>query len=267
MSTASSSAKRKRSNQSDSLLMLLECPICVEQMLPPIFQCTNGHVICSACKPKISNCPNCQVADLSVRNLQIERMAESIEQPCRYQEYGCDETLPYLTESEHANDCRFRPLRCPEPNCQWTCKTSQALASHLEDSHRHVYINPNALTNPEGLPLPLSWNFLMKHGNRCYKLRVELVEAGCWAYVLELENPGRTVPTKYRLSLSGNQRAFSFEGFAYSYDAPSKPPENEDCLFVRSHMMAHASSAKNSADPVERKKFELNYTCEQQLYL
>ena len=144
-------------------------------------------------------------------------------------------------------DCKFRLLHCPEPDCQSTCKTSQELASHLDDSHGHVYINPDALTNPEGLPLPLSWTFLMSiSGERYYKLRVELVEAGCSAYVVELENPGRSVPLQYRISLSGNGRAFAFTGFAHSYEAPSKPTENGDCLFVRSQMIAYLSGAKNT---------------------
>ena len=29
----------------------LECPVCFEISRPPIYQCPEGHIICSACKP------------------------------------------------------------------------------------------------------------------------------------------------------------------------------------------------------------------------
>ena len=41
-----------------------ECPICYEMMAPPkkIYQCLEGHLVCSECKPKIpnNNCATCQ---------------------------------------------------------------------------------------------------------------------------------------------------------------------------------------------------------------
>ena len=42
---------------------LLECPICLEEMRPPrrIFQCSNGHVICGSCRPRLASCPYCRL--------------------------------------------------------------------------------------------------------------------------------------------------------------------------------------------------------------
>merc|ERR1712025_1096254 len=38
----------------------LECPVCMEMALPPIYQCEEGHIICASCKPLLTNCPhNC----------------------------------------------------------------------------------------------------------------------------------------------------------------------------------------------------------------
>jgi hypothetical protein len=39
-----------------------ECPVCLEEMKPPlkIFTCGNGHLICSTCRPKVSICTNCR---------------------------------------------------------------------------------------------------------------------------------------------------------------------------------------------------------------
>lgn len=35
------------------LLSLFECPVCYEYILPPAFQCCQGHPICQTCKRKV----------------------------------------------------------------------------------------------------------------------------------------------------------------------------------------------------------------------
>ncbi len=37
----------------------LECPVCMDISRPPIYQCEEGHIICSACKPLLTQCPHC----------------------------------------------------------------------------------------------------------------------------------------------------------------------------------------------------------------
>lgn len=39
----------------------LECPVCYQEMAPPktIFQCAEGHPVCSSCKPRMNRCPTC----------------------------------------------------------------------------------------------------------------------------------------------------------------------------------------------------------------
>ena len=34
----------------------LECPVCLEVAAPPIFTCTDLHIICSDCRPKVTSC-------------------------------------------------------------------------------------------------------------------------------------------------------------------------------------------------------------------
>jgi hypothetical protein len=38
----------------------LECLLCIEIMLPPIVLCSNGHMICDKCRPKLEKCPLCR---------------------------------------------------------------------------------------------------------------------------------------------------------------------------------------------------------------
>jgi len=39
-----------------------ECPVCLEAMLPPknIFNCANGHLVCSDCRKNVERCPTCK---------------------------------------------------------------------------------------------------------------------------------------------------------------------------------------------------------------
>jgi hypothetical protein len=69
----------KRMKDDDELLNqgligLLECPVCMEYMGPPIHQCRRGHLVCSACKPKLPNCPTCRSRFTESRNLAMEKV-------------------------------------------------------------------------------------------------------------------------------------------------------------------------------------------------
>nr|ACJ84732.1 unknown [Medicago truncatula] len=64
---------------------LLECPVCTNSMYPPIHQCHNGHTLCSTCKTRVHNrCPTCRQELGDIRCLALEKVAESLELPCKY---------------------------------------------------------------------------------------------------------------------------------------------------------------------------------------
>ena len=57
---------------------LLECPNCNEPIkMTPIYQCTNGHVVCKNCITKLENCPNCKNDSKIARNLIFEQIIEN----------------------------------------------------------------------------------------------------------------------------------------------------------------------------------------------
>ncbi|KAJ4705539.1 E3 ubiquitin-protein ligase [Melia azedarach] len=93
---------------------LLECPVCTNLMYPPIHQCPNGHTLCSNCKTRVHNCcPTCRYDLGNIRCLALEKIAESLELPCRYQDLGCHDIFPYYSKLKHEQHCRFRPYNCP----------------------------------------------------------------------------------------------------------------------------------------------------------
>ena len=59
---------------------LLECPICTDTIKSvPVYQCTNGHVICKDCIEKLNNCPICRNDSSLVRSLKLENIVQRLE--------------------------------------------------------------------------------------------------------------------------------------------------------------------------------------------
>ena len=58
----------------------LECPVCLEIACSPIFMCSDQHLICSTCRPKLSNCPECRgrYRGKNKRHRYAEKTAEEL---------------------------------------------------------------------------------------------------------------------------------------------------------------------------------------------
>merc|ERR1712179_309885 len=58
----------------------LECPVCLEVACSPIFMCSEQHLICSTCRPKLSKCPECRVVytGKNRRHRYAEKTAEEL---------------------------------------------------------------------------------------------------------------------------------------------------------------------------------------------
>ena len=114
-----------------SLLDQLECPVCMEIILPPIFQCDAGHLICEACKSRLTlpkKCLECRTKLGDTRNRVLEKLAEHLDIPCPHRRNGCEEIIKYGTARDsHAKRCEFRDVPCP--NCDWSGSFS-AFHSH-----------------------------------------------------------------------------------------------------------------------------------------
>jgi len=70
--------------------LIPECPICMESMKPPlqIFTCSNGHLICSICRPKV-NMNKCHCEALYVgRATAMEQMISRYLVFCRGEEHS-----------------------------------------------------------------------------------------------------------------------------------------------------------------------------------
>ncbi|PSN42263.1 hypothetical protein C0J52_20427 [Blattella germanica] len=138
--TCKSSLDTISADLSQGLLGELECPVCMEYMLPPITFCLNGHNICQNCKPQLSNCPTCRQPFVNIRNVALEKLARQMKYPCTFRKYGCKEKFsPGQIASHHAS-CRFSPQVCPleklrKVKCDWTGSVGE-IKKHLKDEHK-----------------------------------------------------------------------------------------------------------------------------------
>jgi len=105
-------------------------------------------------------CPTCHRDLGNIRCLALEKVAESMELPCRYQNLGCHDIFSYHSKLKHEQNCQFRPYSCPYAGseCSMMCDI-QALMNHLKDdhkvdvhdgftfNHRYVKSNPHEVEN------------------------------------------------------------------------------------------------------------------------
>ncbi|XP_022744426.1 E3 ubiquitin-protein ligase SINAT5-like isoform X2 [Durio zibethinus] len=146
---------------SSSVRELLECPVCLNAMYPPIHQCLNGHTLCSGCKPRVHNrCPTCRHELGNIRCLALEKVAASLELPCKYQSFGCSGIYPYYSKLKHESQCSCRPYSCPYAGSECAVIGDiPYLVAHLKDdhkvdmhngstfNHRYVKSNPHEVEN------------------------------------------------------------------------------------------------------------------------
>ena len=61
----------------------LECPVCLEVAAPPILMCSELHLICSDCRPKLKKCPVCRKSfrgrGVPKRHRFAEQMVQDVE--------------------------------------------------------------------------------------------------------------------------------------------------------------------------------------------
>lgn len=125
----------------NDLAVLFECPVCFDYALPPIiYQCDSGHIICTPCKQKVQCCPSCRGPLGGVRNLAMEKVADSVQFPCKYITSGCREKMHHSTKRQHEEQCPFRPYSCPCPGttCTWQGGNLDMVLNHLLSAHKTI---------------------------------------------------------------------------------------------------------------------------------
>ncbi|KAL8435062.1 hypothetical protein ACSSS7_002732 [Eimeria intestinalis] len=140
-STSPGTSAAANNSKTTVTLELLECGVCMERMQPPIYQCREGHTLCSNCRARLTSCPTCRSPELSIRCRALEVLAQCLtDVPCRFASFGCTYTMKYTETAQHESRCLRRPLAClhADNGCAFEASPQQ-LAEHLLQQHGYEY--------------------------------------------------------------------------------------------------------------------------------
>ncbi|XP_039062631.1 E3 ubiquitin-protein ligase SINAT3-like isoform X1 [Hibiscus syriacus] len=245
---------------------LLECPVCTKSMYLPIHQCHNAHTLCSTCKTRVHNrCPTCRQELGDIRCLALEKVAESLQLPCKFTSLGCPEIFPYYSKLKHEAICNFRPYNCPYAGSECAVVGDiPLLVAHLKDdhkvdmhtgctfNHRYVKSNPQEVENATWL-LTVFYCF-----GQYFCLHFEAFQLGMApVYMAFLRFMGDEIEARnysYSLEVGGNGRKLIWEGTPRSIrDSHRKVTDSHDGLIIQRNMALFFSGG-------DRKELKLRVT-------
>ena len=142
----------------EDLLKDLECPVCMQYMVPPIKMCTNGHNICNKCRETVQCCPTCRAKFLDIRNVALENIAIRQKYPCANRESGCLDLLSVENIAKHQAACLYGKIKCPfhlVEFCPWKGLKND-LKEHAKAAHKKHVWEGSGFISPH-----YTWSFWM----------------------------------------------------------------------------------------------------------
>uniref|UniRef100_A0A0N4ZBB6 E3 ubiquitin-protein ligase n=1 Tax=Parastrongyloides trichosuri TaxID=131310 RepID=A0A0N4ZBB6_PARTI len=232
---------------STDVLNAFECPVCMEYMVPPLYQCSSGHLVCDSCRPKLSCCPSCRGPVPSVRNLAMEKIAATIFFPCKYSGNGCPDALSATEKLPHEEGCEYRPYCCPCPgaSCRWQGNVEQVMP-HLMKAHRSITTLQGEdivfLATDISLPGAVDWVMLQSCYGCHFMLVLEKQEKygtveQFYAIVQLIGSKKEAEQFIYRLELSNQKRRLCWEAAPRSiHEGIATSLSMSDCLLFDSKL-------------------------------
>uniref|UniRef100_A0A6P7HC38 Uncharacterized protein LOC114346804 n=1 Tax=Diabrotica virgifera virgifera TaxID=50390 RepID=A0A6P7HC38_DIAVI len=102
-------AESKNAN-SDTIRKILECVVCMEDMVSYIYMCKGGHDVCANCIKTLQGCPFCRKPIENQRNFALEYIAENFIISCKYNTNGCTFLGNLKSLAVHENKCTLQSL-------------------------------------------------------------------------------------------------------------------------------------------------------------
>lgn len=129
---------RAKMMASTSLERVLECPVCLDVVKPPVQQCSNGHVTCSACVQLMTprQCALCTQPFCVENSIFVKNLLEALPRVCQYSEMGC-KAVSVPGEDDHENFCGFRSIKCR--SCQVKVQL-RGMVEHYEENHATTFL-------------------------------------------------------------------------------------------------------------------------------
>lgn len=115
-----------------SIHKLLECPVCLELVSAPVKMCINGHMTCSSCASKLSQCSLCQNPFLQLNSTVLNNLLEVVPKFCKFLDNGCKEV--FVAGDDHEQFCGHRFISCKNNSCDDRVKVMD-FREHYEVKH------------------------------------------------------------------------------------------------------------------------------------
>ncbi|ONI25576.1 hypothetical protein PRUPE_2G310100 [Prunus persica] len=200
-----------------------------------------------------------------IRCLALEKVAESLELPCKYYSLGCPEIFPYYSKLKHESVCNFRPYNCPYAGSECSVVGDiPFLVSHLRDdhkvdmhtgctfNHRYVKSNPREVENA-------TWMLTVFHCfGQYFCLHFEAFQLGMapvyMAFLRFMGDENEARNYSYSLEVGANGRKLIWEGTPRSIrDSHRKVRDSHDGLIIQRNMALFFSGG-------DRKELKLRVT-------
>ncbi|TVU17736.1 hypothetical protein EJB05_33787 [Eragrostis curvula] len=115
-----------------------DCVVCCHPLKPPIFECENGHPLCSSCRDKLApvgKCHMCRVFTHGYRRSRaMEHLVEALYVRCPNAAHGCNVKPLYYDLASHRQACPHAPCHYPGETCSFVGTTKQ-LVERITGSH------------------------------------------------------------------------------------------------------------------------------------
>ncbi|KAJ1282842.1 hypothetical protein BS78_03G083000 [Paspalum vaginatum] len=218
---------------------LLQCCVCSGPLTPPLFQCTKGHISCSACCTDCTDydvdefeCLMCREPETATRCRAMERLLAGLSVACPFREHGCAEMIPYADKQAHKASCAHAPRYCPIAGCAGYAGQS-SLSDHVLQDHavqrtrvRHGSLTPLRMSRLE--PARVLWldcggEFLLTVGDDVPSGR----SLSMLGFMDTLDDE-----FKYKIEVVGKAGVLSLSGQVEGVERLSKPYQASAFLYV-----------------------------------
>ena len=152
----------KKIESAEDMQADLECPVCLKiPRTAPIYQCSQGHIHCEACHPRLEECPVCRSSIAgNIRSLVVEKILERLPTKCVNFENGCQQPadLPQVM-IKHEKHCDFRMVTCVHSNCAEKFILSD-IKIHLREKHSGLDLDIENRSNDSIIPMETDFDEL-----------------------------------------------------------------------------------------------------------
>lgn len=177
----------------------------------------------------------------------MEKVANTVMFPCKYNGVGCSVTLLHTEKSEHEETCEFRPYSCPCPgaSCKWQGSLDQVMP-HLTQAHKSITTLQGEdivfLATDINLPGAVDWVMMQSCFGHHFMLVLEKQDKfdgiqQFYAIVQLIGSRKQAESFAYRLELNGNRRRLAWEATPRSiHEGVQSAIHNSDCLVFDTNM-------------------------------